>query len=229
MVSAASLEGLGGAPRGQIKTLRKGSVYNPKDSAVAQNSISTITDQHPPPFDLNMSDDALVTFGAPVGPGALSFTDVGYMPINDLTIGGDPQQLKGKLDGLFIQYNAEGVQHFAQSGAPTTADYTDLHFELMGYKGDAVFGHAADGTPTVDGTKHLTVLAQGDLITGQLGFGPTGGITGDVNASFRINGRVVGTLDLSVQHAAGDIGPNATGFTLNGGTLHATFAPLSVG
>ena len=28
-----------------------------------------------------MSDDAAVTFGMPVGPGALSFTDAGFMPI----------------------------------------------------------------------------------------------------------------------------------------------------
>lgn len=196
---------------------------------MAQNPISTITDQNPPPFDLNMSDDALVTFGAPVGVGALSFSDLGYMPINNLTIGEDTQQLKGKLDGLFIQYTATGVQHFSPSGAPTTADYTSLQFELMGYKGDAVFGHAADGTPTVTGATHLTELAQGQLITGELGFNPTGGITGDVNASYQIDGHVAGTLDISVQHAAADIGPNATGFTLSGGTLHATFVPLSVG
>jgi len=197
---------------------------------VAKNPILTATDQQPSPFDLSMSDDALVTFIGPAGPGALLFLDTGYMPVNGLTIGGGPQYLKGQLDGLFIHYNAEGVQHFAASGAPTTADYTSLQYELMGYKGDAAFGHAADGTPTVSGAKHLTVLAQGDLITGYLGFGADGGITGEVNTSMQIDGQMVGTLDISVQHTSSDIGHTATGgLTLDGGTLHATFLPLSVG
>ncbi len=197
---------------------------------MAKNPILTGNDQQPSPFDLSMSDDALVTFGAPVGPGTLSFLDVGYMPVNALTIGGDLQHLKGKLDGLFIHYSATGVQNFAASGAPTTADYTSLQYELVGYKGDATFGHAADGTPTVDGAKHLTVLAQGDLIpgTGHLGFGTNDGITGDVNTSMRIDDQVVGTLDFSVMHGAEDIHRLANGFTLDGGTLHATFVPLSV-
>lgn len=198
---------------------------------MAKNFIVTGADQQPQPFDLSMSDDALVTFGAPVGPGALSFLDVGYMPVNALTIGGELQQLKGKLDGLFIQYNATGVQHFAAPGVPTTADYTGLHYELVGYKGDATFGHAADGTPTLSGANHLTVLAQGDLIAGMghLGFTATGGIAGTVATSLQIDGAVAGTVNFTVQHAAGDIGPAAGGFTLSGGTLHATFVPLSAG
>lgn len=197
---------------------------------MAKSPILTGADQQPQPFDLSMSDDALVTFGAPVGPGALSFADVGYMPVNTLTIGGTLQDLKGKLDGLFIHYTATGVQHFAASGAPTTADYTSLQYELMGYKGDATFTHAADGTPTVSDAKHLTVLAQGELIAGHLAFGANGGITGEVDTSMRIDGQAVGTLDISVQHAAGDIGHTATGgLTLSSGTFHATFVPLSVG
>jgi len=40
----------------------------------------------------------------------------------------------------------------------------------------------------------------------------------------------VGTVDFSVQHAFGDIGHTATGgLTLDGGTLHATFVPSSIG
>jgi len=63
-------------------------------------------------------------------------------------------------------------------------------YRTPGYKGDATFGHAADGTPTVSGAKHLTVLAQGDLITGtgHLAFGADGGITGEVNTSMQIDG-----------------------------------------
>ena len=198
---------------------------------MSKNPILPGHDQQPQPFDLSMSDDALVTFGAPVGPGAVSFLDVGYMPVNALTIGGEMQELKGKLDGLFIQYNASGVQHFAAPGVPTTADYTSLHFDLVGYKGDATFGHAANGAPTLSGAKHLTVLAQGDLIpgTGHLGFTATGGIAGILATSFQVDGAVAGTVNFTVQHSAGDIGPAPGGFTLSGGTLHATFVPASVG
>lgn len=204
---------------------------------MAKNPIVTITDQPPPPFDLSMSDDALVTFDGPVGPNPVVFHDDGYMPVNELTIGGDPQQLKGKLDGLFIHYSGKGVQHFDANGT-LTADYTDLQYELMGYKGDATFGHTANGTPTVSGAKHLTVLARGELIPGMghLEFdvdrttGEVKRISGEVNTSMRIDGQVVGTLDISVQHAGGDIHYPATGgLTLDGGTLHATFMPLSVG
>lgn len=197
---------------------------------MAKNPIVTGTNQLTQPFDLSMSDDALVTFGAPVGPGALSFLDVGFMPVNALTIGGDLQQLKGKLDGLFIRYNATGVQHFAAPGVPTTADYTSLHYDLVGYKGDATFSHAADDTPTLSGAKHLTVLAQGDLIarTGHLGFTATGGIAGTLATTLQVDGTVAGTVNFTVQHAAGDIGIGLAGggFTLSGGTLHASFVPL---
>jgi hypothetical protein len=177
-----------------------------------------------------MSDDALVTFTGPAGPGALSFADTGYMPVNGLTIGGVLQKPEGGSDGLFVHYDSVGVQHFGADGAPTTADYTGLHYEVMGYKGHATFGHAADGTPTVSGAHNLTVLAQGDLIAGYLGFNANGGITGAVSTSMQVNGQAVGTLDFSVQHASGDIGHTAAGgLTLDGGTLHATFLPLAVG
>ena len=138
------------------------------------NPIRTITDQQPPAFGFNMTDNGAVVLGMPVGPGALSFTDAGYMPITALTIDGDPQRLRGNPDSLFIKYSAQGVQHFAPDGVPTTADYTSLHFELVGYKGNGSFGRAPEGTATFSGGKHLTVLAQGDLIMGQLGFNAMG-------------------------------------------------------
>jgi len=203
---------------------------------VVKNPILSDKAQLPQAFDLSMSDDALITFGAPVGPVgpfgpiAVSFLDTGFMPVNALTIGGEMQQLKGKLDGLFIQYNATGVQHFAAPGVPTTADYTTLHYELVGYKGDATFGHAADGTPTLSGAKHLTVLAQGDLLPGMghLGFTPAGGIAGTVATSFQVNGAAAGAVNFTVEHSATDIGPAPGGFTLSGGTLHATFVPAVI-
>lgn len=197
---------------------------------MAKNPILSGKNQPPQAFDLSASDNALVTFGGPVGPGALSFTDVGYMPVNEFTIGGDMQKLKGGLDGLFIRYNAEGVQKFAATGVPTTADFTSLHYELVGYKGDAQFGRAADGTPTLSDTKNLTILAQGELIagTGQLGFGADGGITGTIATSLQVGGADLGTVSFAVQHAARDVGPTASGFTLSHGMLNATFMPFSI-
>jgi hypothetical protein len=162
--------------------------------------------QLPPSRELQMSDDALVSFGAPVAPGAVSFHDTGYMPVNALTIRGNitGKPLPGGLDGMFIHYVSDGVQHFAPSGLPTTADYTELHYELVGYKGDATFGHATDGTPTISGIVQQIVLSQGDLITGHLAFGADGGITGEVDVTEQLGGRTR-RLDISVQHTAGDI------------------------
>ena len=75
-----------------------------------------------------------------------------------------------------------------------------------------------------------TVLTQGDLIAGHLAFGTDGGITGQVDVSTLVGGRTVGSMDIAVQHAAGDLGRTATGgLTLSGGHLTATFVPLSVG
>lgn len=201
---------------------------------MSANSIKIITGSNPSPFSLTMSDDALITFTGPASPTAagsafaLGFLDVGFMPVNTLTIAGMPQELQGKFDGLFIQYSGQGTQNFVAPNKPTTADYASLHYDLVGYKGDITFGHAADGTPTISNGKHLTTIAQGDLIPGMghLGFNPaTGGIAGSVSTTMKINGEVAGTLDLSVVHAAGDIGflPSGHGFTLDGGTLQATF------
>lgn len=185
----------------------------------------TITGKSPPAFDLTMSDDALITFGPPVAPGALSFTDIGYMPIDQFTIGGVAQDLHGKFDGLFIQYSGTGTQYFSATGQPTGADYTKLHYDLVGYKGDAVFSHATDGTPTLTGGKNFTVIAQGDLLDGHLGFTSAGDIAGEVKATFQVGNQVTGTLDLAIRHAATDLFPTPTGFTLSQGMLQAAFLP----
>jgi hypothetical protein len=180
----------------------------------------------------DMTDDALVTFGAPVGADAVSFDDVGYMPINALTIAGlvpgISAPLESGLAGAFVQYSAEGLQYLA-NGQPTTAQFTQLHYQLVGYTGHAVFGHAADGTPTVSGLINQVVLAQGDLIAGQLNFNASGAITGEVDVTVKSGVLPLGRLDVSVQHAAGDVGHTATGgLTLSNGNLVGTFIP-SVG
>jgi hypothetical protein len=180
------------------------------------------------PIQMDMSDDALVTFGAPAV-GGVPFQDTGYMPVNALTIAGNPQHLPGGgLGPMFIHYSGEGVQHNGK------IDYTQLNYELISYKGQATFGHAADGTPTASGPGavsdplHQILLARGDLIQGHLAFGPDGGISGELDLHVQVNNQLVGELDISVKHGAGDIGPaqNGLGLTLIGGTIHATFVPL---
>ena len=204
------------------------------------NQSGTVKDSTPfemdVPVQMDMSDEALITFGPPAV-GGLSFHDVGYMPVNAVTIAGNTRNLPGGgLDRMFISYEADGVQHFdTTTGAPTTADYTGLHYELWSYKGQATFGHAADGTPTVSGPGshsdplHKTLIARGDLLQGHLASGMNGGISGEVDVSVLVNGQRVGELDISVRHSARDIGPAPGGFTLTGGALHATFVPLHTG
>ena len=73
------------------------------------------------------------------------------------------------------------------------------------------------------------VLAQGDLISGQLAFNASGGIGGEVDVSMQVGGHRVGSMDISVQHSAPDIGHTATGgLTLSNGAIIGTFVPLQV-
>lgn len=190
--------------------------------------VQVITGHDPSSFDLGMTDDGLVTFGAAVAPDAVSFSESGFMPITQMTVAGDPLQLQGRVDGLFIKYSATGSQSFGPGDVPPSAAYDSLHYELIGYKGDATFGRAADGTPTVSGIHNEIVLAQGDLQSGQLAFTATGGIEGKVAATFTAaDGGGSGSLDLTVQHAAGDVGLTGAGLTLSGGDLTAVFVPAS--
>ena len=139
---------------------------------------------------------------------ALSFQDDGFLPINSVTFAGLPQDLKGKFDGLFILYSGQGTQNFVAPSAPTTADCASLHYNLVGYKGDITFGHAANGTPTVSGGKRRCNLQD----------------FGSVSTTVKVDGRLR-NADLSVSRAAGDIGilPTGNGFTLDGGKLSAMF------
>lgn len=182
-------------------------------------------------LQLKLSDDALVVFGQPVGSDGVSFHDSGFMPVNETTIAGKipgitPLLSVAGLNGMFIQYASDGVQHFA-NGLPTTADYTSLHYQLIGYTGHATFSHAADGTPTVSGLFRQVVLAQGDLISGHVAFNASGGLSGELDASMRIGGLTIGSVSISVQHSAADIGHTATGgLTLSNGAIVGTFVPL---
>ena len=198
-------------------------------------SSSALTNGHQPPttLELTMSDDALVTFGQPVGSDGLAFHDIGYMPVNAMTVAGNipgvtARLSNGTLDGVFVQDVGDGVQHFS-NGLPTTAYYTSLHYELIGYTGTATFDHAADGTPTVTGPIHEFVLAQGDLLSGQLAFNASGGVGGEMDVSMQVGGHRVGSMDISVQHSTMDISYTATGLKLSNGELVGSFVPLHTG
>jgi hypothetical protein len=71
------------------------------------------------------------------------------------------------------------------------------------------------------------VLAQGDLISGQLAFNTSGGIGGEVDVSMQVGGHRVGSMDISVQHSAAEIGHTAAGgLTFSDGALVGTFVAL---
>ena len=185
-------------------------------------------------FQFQMSDDALVTFDLKHMKGSVApFHDVGFMPLDAASVAGTPLAgLTAGLGGMFLQYVGDGTQDFA-TGAIT---YKSLHYELVGYTGNATFLPATSPTqpPTVTGIANQVVLAQGDLLKNQGNLFFTGGVVGEVDASVKIGGKTVGALDIHVDHPAGDVGGFAppTGappaaLTLYGGTLQATFVPLS--
>ena len=126
---------------------------------------------------------------------------------------------------MFISYVADGVQHFSATGDPTTAEFTKLQYKLFAGKGDAVFGRAPSGAPTKTGMIGREV-DHGDLIKGSLAFTPAGGIAGQISATSVANGAHPGHVNISVYHAAADIGHTATGgLLLTGGNLQASFTP----
>jgi hypothetical protein len=148
----------------------------------------------------NLYDDALVTFGGPSAPGAVTFHDVGSMQITSESIGGLTVPIPGPL---FLQYDSIGDQYISASGEPTEADYKDLSYNMVG--------------------PGAVVLLHGDLLTGRLAFAANGGIFGQVNATAMIGNQPIGTLALTIQHAAGDIGSAPGGLRLEGGTSYAVF------
>jgi hypothetical protein len=170
---------------------------------------------------LHISDDALVTFTQPNSLGVSAFHDSGFMPITEATIA------NGVTTHFYLQYDSTGSLQFGAQG-PVSADYSSLHYREFAYTGNATFGHAADGTPTITGVHDAIQVMSGDLIPGHghLAFNPNGSISGEVNVTAKIGGAgpVVGQYDIAVSHAASDIGFTRTGgMTLTGGTSTASY------
>lgn len=167
------------------------------------------------------TDDGQVTFTGPNATG-MGFSEVGIVPITSQTIGGHVFPSGGTGMTEFLTYNGSGTLHFDAQGHPTAADYSGGGFALYVAQGDGVFGHAADGTPTVSGLHNAIKLASGAMIAGHLDFLPTGGITGSLDFNESMLGAHVGTMHVGVAHAAADATPTATGMLFNGGQITAT-------
>jgi hypothetical protein len=180
-----------------------------------------------PQFGMNMTDDALVLLSAPDGNGVAQFTDEGYMPVNSFTLGMDPLHLPSGEKFYIHYHDADGTQ---ENG---TIHYEHLQYELVGYKGKATFTHdSSTGAPIMNGGTNPVTLASGKLISGDLAFQPDGNggtmIAGMIDVSVMMGGVQVGQLDISVKHeVATDLHGAPGGFTLDGGTLQATFIPAT--
>ncbi len=211
-----------------------------------KSPVQTSTVQQPPSFGMDMTDDALVTFGqAAEGSSSVPFTDEGYMPVNmkTLMLGDNSLHVPGGLDGVYIHYyNGTGVQTPRLDPTGTTAigadiTYTGLQYDLVGYKGKNVsFDHAAGtNAPTLEGTlKQTFELAHGSLDTSQLSqlvytpaygkSGPT--VAGDVYVSVMGGSQQLGDLKIHVSHSgSNEIATVGNQILLSGGALQAVFLP----
>jgi hypothetical protein len=192
---------------------------------------------------MTLTDDALVTFAPGATDGGVNFTDQGYMPVTGLTLGGNPLKVPGGLDGVFLHYLGHGEQ-YANADGTATIKYTDLTYELVGYKGKVTFGHDSSGAAVVNGgLKQQVQIAHGSLLAvsptnpESLLFGASG-IDGTLKVSVQsgTSTTTVGSLSLTVHHDPTDVGfrfdnPAApaqpTGLTLDHGSVAASYIPLA--
>jgi hypothetical protein len=195
------------------------------------------------PFTMNMTDDAYVSFMGPDpnSTDGVLFRDVGYMPINSLTLGGNPLHIPNGFNA-YIEYEGLGVQHTTTG----TIDYTGLTYKLYAYNGNAgTFTNdpnaSAGYNVTAGGIHNPVLLATGSLDpSGQhdLHFGGFDPVTqqpstigGQLDVSVMVGSNQIGTLDIGVQHQiATDMHWNnaGSGFSLDHGTLTAAFYPTPV-
>jgi hypothetical protein len=186
-----------------------------------------------PAFSLDMTDDALVTFVPSTTSDALSFTDVGYMPITPATLAASPLHLPAWADGAFISYTGHGLRQVDATTGAQKATYSDLIYSMIAFKGDANFGHDPAGNPIVSGVSKEAVFAQGvlDTMSGENFLSIVDkqfDIAGVVHTTLQVGGKTVGTLDLTVNHTGStDVQQLSTGaLVLSGGMLHADYMPI---
>ncbi len=128
--------------------------------------------------------------------GGLAFTDTGYLPIEGFTLAGQPvapsgfNAPTGQGWGAYVHYAATGTETLSPYGFPATVTYTNLNYQIVGYNGLATFVFNASGAPVIGGNvSQDTLLADGNLVSGQLAFVP-GSLAGPT---------IEGTLSATVQ------------------------------
>ena len=149
--------------------------------------------------------------------GGTQFTDVGFLPVQSLSLGGKAAVQAGLNAaggtgwGVYIRYAGAGTQTLV-GGVPAVATYTALNYQIVAYKGLATFGFDASGQAVIGGTvKQQTTLGQGSLISGGLGFvpmpaGPSieGGMTGTlVPSAGQLTTDADDVFALTINHPAG--------------------------
>ena len=167
---------------------------------------------------LVLSDYAQIKF-APTSPTTATFVDTGYLPVIGFRLNGQAVTPSGYLAsdgsgwGAYIRYTGTGIQVLSPQGAPVSATFQTLTYDIVGYNGLATFGFAPDGSATAGGTvSNVTTLDTGSLLGGSLAFlpgqlGPT--INGQVQASINeVKPQFIestpGGLDVNFVHPAGE-------------------------
>ena len=126
---------------------------------------------------LNLKDFSRVDLGNNSGGGGTSFTENGFLQVNNASLNGNTFDPTGNRSAysLYFQYSGTGTQNAANFNQSSQGVFNSLTYTLYGAIGASTFS-VASGTPTVNNTGATTVLATGSLINGTTSFSanPTG-------------------------------------------------------
>lgn len=153
--------------------------------------------------------------------GGTRFTDTGYLPVEGISLGGQPSVPAGLNDpsgsgwGAFVHYRGTGTQTLLPNGFPLTATYTQLSYQLVSFRGFASYGFGPTGAAVVGGAlSHFKPIAAGSLLSGRLNFVPTPtgpAISGSIlatitNVQGEDSNRIPAEFRLSIFHSPGQYG-----------------------